>query len=95
MLYRPKRIQYISAFKFKSYEDNNQFFLELLGIDKAPQGFYGRCQCGRPISEHGFYKNQLICPGIYIMYEGKQITSVMSADNFEDIYEPLFEEEES
>lgn len=94
MLYRPKRIQYISAFKFKNYKDNDQGFLEMLNIDRVPQGFFGRCQCGKSMSEHGAYNNQLICPGTYVIYEGRQITGVMSASNFEDIYAPLFEEED-
>lgn len=93
MLYRPKRIQYISAFKFKGYNGKeDDFFLEQLNISKIPQGFVGSCQCGRPLKEHGFYNNQIVCPGVYVLYEGRQITGMMSPDNFEDIYEPLFEE---
>ena len=92
MLYRPRRVQYISAFKFKGYKEDDSNFLEMLSIDKVPYGFVGSCQCGRPLDEHGLYNNQFVCPGVYVLYEGRQITGMMSPDNFESIYEPLFEE---
>ena len=96
MIYKPKKTQYISAFKFKGFkdEDTDENYLALLEITRVPYGILNGCTCGKSLSEHGLYKNQLICPGTYVMYEGIQVTGVMSAENFESIYEPIYSEED-
>lgn len=92
MLYRPKNLKYISAFKFKSYKDSDSYILEMLGIQSPPK-ISGFCQCGRPVSEHGFFNSQLLCPNVYVQYEGNKVTNIMSSDNFESLYEPLYSED--
>ncbi len=92
MLYRPKNLKYISAFKFKSYKDSDSYILEMLGI-QSPPNISGLCQCGRPVSDHGFFNNQLLCPNTYVQYEGNRVTNIMSSENFESLYEPLYSED--
>lgn len=92
MIYKPRKIPYVTAIKFDEYVEGDQT-LEMLGIESPPP-LKGFCECGRHVSKHGFYQNRLFCPGVYILYEGRTITSVMSIENFESIYVPLFDEED-
>lgn len=85
MIYVPKKPQLIHAFKFTTVNEESIKH----NIKNVPSNIQGNCQCGYPIYMHGYYNNRLVCPNMYIMYEGNTVVNVMSPENFESIYRPL------
>ena len=91
MIYVPRGFQYINAIEFKGWSKSGEE-ISRFGLRSIPQGMNGSCDCGNPFNEHGLLNNQLVCPGIYILYEGNQVSSVMRKEAFEKIYKSIDED---
>lgn len=64
--------------------------LQQKGFMPIPPNIMFQCQCGRPQNEHIFINGKgAVCPHNYIMYDGSEITGVMSIENFESMYKPI------
>jgi len=90
MIYVPRGIQYVEAFKFESWSKNERD-AKRVGMKPVPQEAQGRCDCGRPLSDHALLNNQLVCPGLYVMYSGNMVSSVLRENDFLNAYRPLNE----
>ena len=90
MIYVPRGFQYVEAFRFDSWS-NNENESKRVGMKPIPPGANGRCDCGRALSDHALLGNQLVCPGLYILYSGNMVSGVMRADDFLNAYKPLGE----
>jgi len=88
MIYIPRGFQYIEAFKYESWSKNGDK-LSRMGVKPIPYGTQGRCDCGRPLEEHCLLNNQLVCPGLYIIYSGNMVSSVMRENDFLAAYKPF------
>lgn len=88
MLYVPRGSIYVNALQFNSWNDEYKERFTSMGLKKVPQS-NGRCDCGRPLTDHALLNNQLVCPGLYLLYEGNTVTSVMRAYDFEKAYKPI------
>lgn len=91
MLFVPRNPIYINALQFNSWNDEYKGKFISLGLKQVPQGANGGCNCGRPLSDHALMNNQLVCPGLYIIFEGNVITSVMRPEDFERAYKLIGE----
>lgn len=91
MLYVPRKPMFVSAIQFNSWNDVQKGKYTSLGLKQVPAGTQGMCDCGRPITDHALFNNQLVCPGLYLLYEGNIITSVMRPADFTATYKPLGE----
>ncbi len=98
MIYRPRNIPTIRAVKFCDENRKELFDLGVVKIHKGPQGVCsldvpGVCNvCGKSIEEHGKYKGMyLVCPGYYIIYEGRSLVNIMEPEKFESMYRPMVE----
>ena len=90
MICVPRGFQYIEAFKYESWSHDGDK-LTLMGVKPIPQGSQGRCDCGRPLTDHCLLNNQLVCPGLYVIHSGNVISSVMRENDFLSAYRPLTE----
>lgn len=87
MLYKPRKPQFVSARLFpgeSAYPGYN------FGVG---QNYCNNCR--KPLSEHlvSLDGRTMVCPNTYILYEGAQVINMMSKENFESIYEPVYKEE--
>lgn len=99
MVYKPRKIPVIKAFKFDKKDINSDECKKLNIEDASLYSLQGNCQCGRPLYEHGLVRGGLtgysfICPGHYIIYENNTISNTMSPENFEAIYKPYIDPED-
>lgn len=92
MIYVPRNPMFINAIQFNSWNDEYKGKFISMGLKQVPQGTNGRCDCGRPMTDHALMNNQLVCPGLYLLYEGNVITSVMRSDDFKRAYKSLGED---
>jgi len=92
MIYLPRKPQMIQAVQFRG--DFNDPDVKRLGVSPIPYQMGGQCQCGQSLYQHGMVNGSLICPGMYILFEGSTITNLMGKSNFEAIYKPLWDENE-
>lgn len=89
MIYVPKGFQYVEAFRFDSWP-HNESEAKRVGMKQVPPS-NGRCDCGRPLSDHALLDNQLVCPGLYVLYSGTMVSGVMRPDDFLRTYKALSE----
>lgn len=87
MTYVPRKPIFMHAVKYTNILTPE---LQQLGFMPIPQNIMFQCQCGRPQNEHIFINGKgAVCPYNYIMYDGSEITGVMTIDNFESMYKPI------
>lgn len=91
MLYVPRKSIFVNAIQFNSWDSVYKGKYTSLGLKQVPAGTQGRCDCGRPLTDHALFNNQLVCPGLYLLYEGNIVTSVMRPADFESTYKSLGE----
>lgn len=98
MLYRPRKVPLVHAFLFDKKDLGTWEYKNLKIEDGALYNVGGYCSCGRPLRDHGVIRTgglngvSFICPGTYVMYEGRTITNQMSKETFESIYRPYIDE---
>jgi len=94
MIYIAKKRQMLTACKFTGEITEE---LTELGITPVNNTMVSPAQvcnnCGEPISKHAMINNNIICPNQYIIYSCGNITNIMSAESFEELYKPIIDEE--
>lgn len=94
MIYKERKIKYISAFKIPGEIPSCIEYIKPEKIEGVDLEALPKCdQCGKSIKEHLIINNgsTIICPDSYVIYEGSTIINVMSSENFEQLYEALGE----
>ena len=81
-----KRNPIINAIKFLGYQTDET---KALGLQPIPTNMQIQCRCGNAPQKHLTFRNQLICPYNYIIFEGTEITGVMDIKRFESMYEQI------
>lgn len=86
MTYVMRHEPLISAIKFMGYQTDET---RSIGLQPLPSGIQIQCKCGFGGQNHLIFNKHLICPNNYIIYEGAEVTGVMSIEQFESAYKPL------
>lgn len=86
MKYVMKQNPVINAIKFMGFQNEETV---ALGLQPIPSHVQIQCACGYGSQNHLLFNKHLVCPNNYIIYEGAEVTGVMSIDKFEAAYKPL------
>lgn len=86
MKYVMKQNPIINAIKFMGFQNEETL---ALGLQPIPSHVQIQCTCGYGSQNHLLFNKHLVCPNNYIIYEGAEVTGVMSIDKFEAAYKPL------
>lgn len=60
-----------------------------MGLLPLPAGLQLQCKCGYKSQNHLTFNKHLICPNNYVIFEGNEVTGVISIQQFESMYEPI------
>ena len=77
---------FINAIKFVGYQTDET---RSIGLQPLPANIQIQCKCGFGGQNHLIFNKHLVCPNNYIIYEGAEVTGVMSIEQFESAYKPL------
>lgn len=81
-----KRNPIVNAIKFNGYQSEET---KDIGLQPLPAHMQIQCKCGYKSENHLMFKDHLICPNNYVIFEGNEVTGVMSIKQFESIYGAL------
>lgn len=76
----------INAIKFLGFQNEET---RALGLQPLPANIQMQCKCGYGTQNHLLFNKHLICPNNYIIFEGAEVTGVMSIEQFESAYVPM------